>query len=230
MNGYPWSPLKEDNIRDPYPMYADLRKNDPVHQAQTGEYIITRYEDVRNILKNPAFESGNRLLWLKKGIQYFDNKQEDFRAIHRAMNSFLLMLNDTQHQRIRTFISRAWDNRDVDEIILRNISKVLARIPDDSEIEFVASYAQPLPVHTIADILGIPVTDYRHLMQLGVDMTKTLDLYVTLKDLVTMNKAAADFIEYFRQQVAAKHDKPDEGLLSKLIRKNISDLPLLNFL
>ena len=81
-------------------MYAIMRRDDPVHRAQTGEYIISRYNDIREILKSPAFESGNRLTWLKKGIQYFDSKQEDFRAIHQAMNSFVLMLNDGQHLRM----------------------------------------------------------------------------------------------------------------------------------
>jgi cytochrome P450 len=75
-------------------------------------------------------------------------------------------------------------------------------------------------VLTISGILGVPVTDYQHLMQLGVAMTKTLDLYVSMKDLVMMNEAARGFIDYFREQVKLKHDKPDQGLLSKLIQKN----------
>lgn len=219
MSGYLWKPLDEENIRDPYAMYAALRRNDPVHQAQTGEFIITRYEDIKNILKDPSFKSGNRLIWLKKGIQYFDGKQEDFRAIYTAMNSFILMLNDEQHLRIRNFIARAWNNRDVDPLIEKNINTLLRRMPD-KEMDVVAHFAQPLPVLTIADILGVPVTDYQHLIQLGVAMTKTLDLYVSMKDLVMMNEAAKSFIDYFREQVKLKHDKTDEGLFSKLIQKN----------
>lgn len=219
MSGYLWKPLDEENIRDPYAMYAALRRNDPVHQAQTGEFIITRYEDIKNILKDPSFKSGNRLMWLKKGIQYFNSKQEDFRAIYMAMNSFILMLNDEQHLRIRNFIARAWNDRDVDPLIERNIHTVLRRMPD-KEVDVVAHFAQPLPVLTIAGILGAPVTDYQHLIQLGVSMTKTLDLYVSMKDLVVMNGAAKSFIDYFREQVKLKNDKADDGLFSKLIQKN----------
>jgi pimeloyl-[acyl-carrier protein] synthase len=219
MSGYLWKPLDEENIRNPYAMYAALRRNDPVHQAQTGEFIITRYEDIKNILKDPSFKSGNRLMWLKKGIQYFNSKQEDFRAIYRAMNSFILMLNDEKHLRIRNFIARAWNDRDVDPLIEKNIHTVLRRMPD-KEVDVVAHFAQPLPVLTIAGILGAPVTDYQHLIQLGVAMTKTLDLYVSMKDLVVMNDAAKLFIDYFREQVKLKNDKADDGLFSKLIQKN----------
>lgn len=222
MNTFLWKPLDEKNIADPYGMYAELRRTDPVHRAQTGEFIITRYEDIKCVLKNPSFESGNRLLWLKKGIQYFDNKEEDFRAIYQAMNAFILMLNAEQHHRIRTFISKAWNDRDIDTLIMKNIRVALNAI-DGPEFDFVADYAQPLPVRNIADILGIPVADYQHLMQLGVAMTKTLDLYVTLRDLVTMNEASRSFIEYFREQIRTKQASPDDGLLSKMIRKNVEE-------
>lgn len=219
MNTLLWKPLDEENIRNPYGMYATLRQTDPVHQAQTGEWIITRYDDIRHILKSGAFESGNRLSWLKKGIRYFDNKQEDFRAIYQAMNSFVLMLNDAQHARIRNFIARAWNSRDIDGLILDNIHTVLNGI-NEKEFDFVARFAQPVPVYTISGILGIPVTDYQRLLQLGVAMTKTLDLYISLKDLVTMNEAAKDFIGYFRDQIRLKQVNPDGGLLSRMIQKN----------
>lgn len=222
MNTFLWKPLDERNISDPYEMYAELRRMDAVHRAQTGEFIITKYDDIKDILKNPSFESGNRLLWLKKGIRYFDNKQEDFRAIYRAMNSFILMLNDEQHHRIRSFISKAWSNRDIDDIIQQNVNDTLNGI-HGNQLDFVAGFAQPVPLYNIADILGVPVTDYRHLMELGVAMTKTLDLYVSMKDLVRMNEAARDFIEYFREQVKIKRDTPDNGLLSRLIQKNLHE-------
>jgi cytochrome P450 len=60
-------------------------------------------------------------------------------------------------------------------------------------------------------------------MELGVAMTKTLDLYVSMKDLVMMNEAARSFIQYFREHIRTKQASPDDGLLSNLIRKNIED-------
>lgn len=214
-----WRPLDLTNIRDPYAMYKALRSTDPVHHAQTKEYIITRYEDVKYILKSGSFQSGNRLTWLKRGIRYFDNKDEDLRAIYQAMNSFILMLNDDQHLRIRNFVTKTWSNRDADRIIHANIESLLKQIRGNN-LDFVADYAQPLPVLTISAILGIPATDCQNLIRLGVAMTKTLDLYVSMKDLVMMNQAARDFINFFQEQIRIKYDKPDDGLLSRMISKN----------
>ena len=155
-----WKPLAKESLQDPYPMYRELRTKAPVHLAQTGEYIITRYEDVKHVLKSNCFETGNRLVWLKKGITYFNNKDEDFRAIHQAMNAFILMLNGHQHQRIRNFVSTTWNDREVDDLIDTNITMLLEDLKK-KEFDFVSEYAQPLPVYTISHILGIPVNDYR---------------------------------------------------------------------
>lgn len=214
-----WKPLDHDNIRNPYGMYAFLRQTDPVFLSQTREYIITKYEDIRYILKSDSFESGNRLTWLKRGVEYFSNKEEDLRSIYKAMNSFVLMLNDEQHLRIRNFVTRSWDNHEVDEIIRDNVAMLLDEITED-EFDFVSAFAQPLPVYTIAAILGVPVAECQHLINLGLAMTKTLDLYISLKDLVRINGAARDFIAFFQEQIRIKTQHPDEGLLSKMIRRN----------
>lgn len=222
MNRPLWRPLDAECFRDPYQMYKALRENDPVHLAQTGEYIVTKYEDVRQILKSESFETGNRLIWLKRGISYFENKEEDLRAIYAAMNSFVLMLNGSHHQRIRNFISKAWSNREVDSLIEANSAMLLNRLKGH-EIDFVKEYAQPLPVYTMSGILGIPVSDSQYLISLGVAMTKTLDLYISLRDMVQINDAAKEFINFFREQIRLKSDRPDEGLLSRMIHRNRSE-------
>ena len=217
-----WRPLAKENVSDPYGMYKVLRERDPVHLSQTGEYIVTRYDHVKQVLKSQSFQSGNRLIWLKKGIEYFHNKEEDLRAIYRAMNSFILMLNDEQHHRIRSFVSNTWHDRQVDTVIESNIDMLLDRI-DGAHVDFVSEYAQPLPVYTISRILGIEITDCQRLIGLAIAMTKALDLYVSLKDLVQLNRAAAEFVMFFQQLIEEKTNKPDDALFSNMIARNKSD-------
>lgn len=217
-----WKPYVPEYVRDPYSMYEKLRRQDPVHHAQTGEWIITRYQDVKNILKSQSFISGNRLEWLKRGIRYLENKDEDFRAIYDAMNSFILMLNPPQHTRLRNFIAKSWDNRQLEETITKNVRLLLDRLPH-KELDIVNDYAQPLPVLTISNILGVPTQDYTYLKDLGLGMTRALDLYVTVKDLVIMNDAAKKFISFFSEQVRQKTDHPGDDLISKIIRRNLEE-------
>ena len=40
-------------VADPYPHYRKLRDDDPVHRSLVGALLVTRYDDVHNVLRNP---------------------------------------------------------------------------------------------------------------------------------------------------------------------------------
>jgi pimeloyl-[acyl-carrier protein] synthase len=214
-----WSPFAEENFRDPYAMYKTLRDTDPVYLAQTKEFIITRYDHVREVLKSKAFETGNRLEWLKRGIRYLENKDVDFSAIYDAINSFVLMLNPPQHSKIRSFVMQAWNNHQIDDIINQNIRASLQKI-NKPAFDVVRDFADPISIFTICDILGVAVNDYQYLKAQGSAMTKAVDLYPSLSELVRINEASKNLIAFFREHINKKLSNPDDGLLSKLIVKN----------
>lgn len=199
-------------------MYKRLRAEDPVHHSQTGEWIITRYEDTRNILRSNEFLVGNRFEWLKKGIGYFKYKDMNFDAIESAMKGFILFLNPPHHTRIRKFIHQVWNTREVEHIIQENLNLLLAN--SNGTIDLIHDFGKPLPAMTIGKILGLPTTDYLYLKQQGSVMIKALDLYISFKDILSINEAAKNFIEYFRKIVAEKEATPDEGIISRLIQLN----------
>ena len=50
-----YDPLDPPNWQDPYPTYARLRNEAPVHFAeQTGTYCISRYADVARVMRDHA--------------------------------------------------------------------------------------------------------------------------------------------------------------------------------
>jgi cytochrome P450 len=51
-------------------------------------------------------------------------------------------------------------------------------------------------------------------------MIKALDLYISFKDILRINEAAKNFIEYFKQIVKDKKSNPDDGVVSKLVQLN----------
>lgn len=216
MSRHLWAPHEPQFAEDPYSMYRRLREEDPVHLAQTDEWIVSRYEDVKFVLKSPDFRSGNRLEWLTRGIKYLGESEQDFQSIYDAINTFLLFLNPPDHQIIRTYVQKAWDNRAVENIITSRVSQQLDAIKEKS-FDIMEQFAQPVPVFIIADIMGIPAEDYRKLRELGVQMHRSLDLYHSYKDLVTLNEASKQFVAYFREAIKQKTIHPDDGLISKLV-------------
>ncbi len=213
-----WKPFDRTHIANPYAMYKRLREEDPVHFSQTGEWIITRYEDTRNIIRSTDFLAGNRFTWLKKGINYFKYKDLDFSNIEDAMRGFLLFINPPHHTRIRKFIHQVWNTREVEGIIKKNLETLLPAKSDSFDL--IKDLGKPLPAMTIGKILGLPEEDYTYLKEQGSVMIKALDLYISFKDIVRINEAAGNFIAYFKKVIAAKEKNPDEGIISRLIHMN----------
>ena len=200
-------------------MYQKLRETEPLHLAHTGEWIITRYKDVKVILKDPRFVVGNRLEWIKRGVRYMHSPTTDLQAIAEAMNSFLLFLNPPDHTRIRKFIATQWDNYQVEQLIHQNIDRLIRGFVDREGFDLVQDFAQHLPAMTMARILGIPQGDYFRLKNHAYELIKALDLYISVKDLVMIHHAASEFIAYFSELISAQKYEHG-GLLAKLCKAN----------
>ncbi|MEZ4944240.1 MAG: cytochrome P450 [Cyclobacteriaceae bacterium] len=215
----PWKPFLRENMLDPYPMYKELRENDPIHQSRTGEWVITRYEDAKAILKDDRFIVGNRAEWLSKAATQHMDKWESFAVIIDALRSFLVFKNPPDHALLRKFIMQAWNSREVDQIINENIEKLFSTI-DPSHFDVVSQLATPLPAMTMTRIFGLPTSDYQYLEDLSHKMIQSLDLYLTFRQIKKMEDATKAFIAYFEKHAAIKLAKPDDGLLSRLIQLN----------
>jgi len=199
-------------------MYKVLQETDSIHLSQTKEWIITRYEDIRMILKDSRFQAGNRLEWIKRGIAYLNNKEMDFQDIAIAMSHFLLFLNPPQHTRVRKFIHNVWSNHDIESLVRKGAKELIGQLPK-SEFDVVKDYGQLVPALTMSNILGVNSADHKYLKGLALNLIKALDLYITVKDLVLIHQAAKEFIAYFRSAIHEKKLQAD-GLLHKIFTVN----------
>lgn len=215
-----WDPFSPDPT-NPYPMYDRLRANSPVHRSQSGDYVLTRYSDIKAILLNNQgdFRSGNRLEWITRQVKYLENKDEDLNAILDAMNNFLVMMNPPEHTALRNTVTAAWDNREVDQIIDENINELLGSF-DGPVVDFVKYFAEPLPVMTIARIMGLPLKDYHELKKMATGMLRCLDVYLSLKQLIEIDEHARQFIAYLNDYLDFREANLSNDLVSKIIQQH----------
>src|SRR5260370_11755419 len=50
-----FNPLAPEFIRDPYPTYARLRGNDPMHVTQFGTFLASRHAEASLVLRDKRF-------------------------------------------------------------------------------------------------------------------------------------------------------------------------------
>lgn len=50
-----YNPFLPEYLENPYPMYQRLRAEDPVHRSALGFWVLSRYDDVVTVLRDPRF-------------------------------------------------------------------------------------------------------------------------------------------------------------------------------
>lgn len=219
-----WDPFADHYRANPYPMYHQLRKEAPVYRTQTGDLVLTRHTDIRSVLQNTdGFRAGNRLEWITRQVNYLENKSEDFTAVTDAMNSFIVMMNPPEHTQLRTILLDAWSDHEVDQIINSNIQNLLGRC--GRSFDLVKDFAEPLPAMTMTRIMGMPFEDYTFLKKVAQGVLRSLDMYMSFKDLVQIDIAAKQFMDYLNRYLDYRESNLGTDLVSKVIlehhQKNI---------
>ncbi len=168
-----YDPLHPPDWQNPYPTYARLRDESPVHYAeQTGTYCISRYADVARVMRDPAtfssaaaFEILIKDRMAKIGVR---NAFQMVRFLYRSrLNPLRLRKNPPvsiitsdppQHDSLRAIVNRGFTRRQVSsweprmrEIVAGCLRKLRAGEPFD----VVGDLAIPLPVSIIAELLGV---------------------------------------------------------------------------
>ena len=86
-------------LADPYPYYAQMRRDSPVCQVDPGGmWAITRYDDILGVLKNPK-------LFSSEGVMRSMDRPW---ASHNPLARSLIVRDPPRHGRLRALISRAF--------------------------------------------------------------------------------------------------------------------------
>lgn len=147
-------PFARGSAIDPAPALAELRAAAPIHKvllAGGGEaWLVTRYDDVRALLGNPAF-----------GTQYPGTM-----PVADAGNlaaGFMFLQDPPEHTRLRRSVSRAFTVRRITELRTRAeevaADLVTAMLASGPVVDVQEHYAYPLPIAIISELLGVGAAD-----------------------------------------------------------------------
>src|SRR5215831_20874427 len=115
---------------DPYRIYADLREHNPVvcmKSRQANSWVVTRYDDVMAILKDPRFCNDFRKIRSdgeRRGLSRLMSK-----LLH-GFGSTMLSLDDPDHRRVRDTVHRAFTPRMIEQL-RGQVEEVSARLLND---------------------------------------------------------------------------------------------------
>ncbi|HTT86340.1 MAG TPA: cytochrome P450 [Acidimicrobiales bacterium] len=201
-----WEPFGRDTWRNPFPLYARLRDEDPVHySARRDLWVLTRFADVHAaVLDTPTFSSA-------RGISLTNEHDE------LALLPTMVMADPPEHTRSRRRVNRRFSPRRVGEleIALRAyVSSCLEELTDAGGGDLVASVARPVPCFVVAHYLGVPEPDRR----LFAHWTEALVQANAGGGVPRAGDALAELYAYFHRLVEQRRGSPGDDLVSELLR------------
>jgi cytochrome P450 len=207
---------------DPYPAYAWLRENSPVHRTTLPSgveaWLVTRYTDAKQALadqrlsKNPAHHDEPAHAKGKTGIPG-ERKAE--------LMTHLLNIDPPDHTRLRRLVSKAFTPRRVAEFAPR-VQELTDRLIDGfvekGEADLIHEFAFPLPIYAICDLLGVPREDQDDFRDWAGMMLRHFKPGHGGGPRGGVARSVKKMRGYLAELIHRKREEPGDDLISGLIR------------
>ncbi len=203
---------------DPYPHYADLRREAPIHWSPAGFWVFARYRDGAEILGDRGFATTEPRQWGNAAT--FGYEGAAFERVVDSLSHMMLFKNPPDHTRLRGLVSKAFTPRAVEGLrgrVHEIVGELVSAVREAGRMDLIADLAYPLPAMVIAEMLGVPAEDRGHFRAWSRDLAPTIDPMI-LPDQLDRAAAAIDqFADYFTHLIAARRAEPRGDLLSAMI-------------
>ncbi|MDX6742745.1 cytochrome P450 [Actinocorallia sp. A-T 12471] len=212
--------------RDPYPYYARLRAEAPVHRLDRPKlWLLSRHADVAWALREP------RLFSSADGVAFSPG----------GGTGSLVGTDDPDHGRLRRVLSRQFTPRgisvledQVGAVVGELVAALVARTETRPEFDFVRRFADPLPTRVIAGYLGLDPDHWETYQRWSNVLNAVMWVDVPDPELITAaERAAAEAVDCFSQAVAERRARPREDLIGRMAAAHeggaLSDDEIINF-
>lgn len=213
---------------DPYPQFARLREEDPVHWSPSlKSWILTRYDDVARALASADQMSPDRL------TPFYANLAEPNRSTlseaMRYLSLWIVFRDPPGHTRVRTLVAKAFlpgtinSWRPAIEQTTERLLDALAAA-DADEVDLVAALTMQLPARVIMSIMNVPE---RHLHEIKAWSDDIMSFLFSAREIPDKyeraRRGAVAMASLFRGLIQERRQAPADDLLSLLIAARDND-------
>lgn len=213
-----YNPFIPATHANPYPMYRELREQDPVHRSELLDaWVLTRYEDIVAVLKHPRF-SADRRKARNRLVQAALQSQSEMGPFSQAQT--MLSSDPPEHTRLRNLASKAFTFKAVEALrprIQQIVDDLLDQVEAKGSLDVIWDLGYPLPVIVIAEMLGVPAEQRDTFKRWSDDIVANLGPMNAQDTQDRGLKSAIEMADYFRGIIAERRRTPKDDLLSALV-------------
>ncbi len=205
---------------NPFPFYEALQEQDPVHWSPAiKSWVITQYDDVRQVVMSPSTMSSDRLRPFYESLK--DERRDILSGVMRYLNEWLVFKAPPEHTRLRKMMNGVFSLALVksrEPAIRAAVDHLLASVDPRVEFDFVEKVAVLLPAYVILDMMGLPREDFGTIKKWSDDLRLFIGTSQSDRDKYQKARSGADHMSaYFRDIIAQRRAAPTDDVISAMI-------------
>lgn len=215
--GRAFDPFDHDGM---YKVLEAAREREPVfYCAELGCWVVTRYDDVLGILRDPErFSAQNANTPItpvpQEALDILD-------AGNYALEGIQVNCDPPRHSRIRKVVGQVMSMKHyprLEEDIRRLVLGSLEGLSGKGRVDLMAEFTYELPAKVIFLILGLPEKDARQVKQWSANRMSLTFSRPTYEEQVQSARNMTEFWNYCVALVADRMTKPQNDFSSELLR------------
>lgn len=203
--------FSDDLRRDPYPIYEQFRGTSPVFHAPPpmDMWLIFDYDASKRVL----------------------NDFETFSSAVPAPPNWFIFFDPPQHTKLRALIAKAFTPHSIAELDprIRALSRqYIDAVIERGEMDLVADLAIPLPMTVIAQMIGIPATEwvrFRHwsdeILKLSYTLRGAVGEQASADAHAGFRAVTQEMNDYLTERIAERRAAPTDDLLTRLVQAEV---------
>jgi len=223
-------------IACPYPLFAELRQQAPIFSDSLGAWLITRYDDVRSVLRDTERfsslsptgpQSGGEVLMARMAELMADPEVQEVlgsSTISRGRAAVLLNADPPEHRRQRRLVNPAFRPdriRSLEPVIrstaLNLLDDVRRELSAGRPVDIVTRFAVGLPMTIIALALGVPGESLATFKRWSDDIVMPVGNHSPSAEQVKgFLVSTKQFNEFFLARIAERRVRPTDDILSDI--------------
>ena len=221
--GEEYQPFVNPQLSDPYSFYDFARKEEPIfYSSVLNGYVVTRYEDIMTILKDPVTYSSKDNL---QPIGEYTKETIDVLRTGFPFVSDLVNSDGSRHKFLRAPLQKAFAYsklKSMEGSIAAIVNRLIDNFINDGRVDILDQFAYPLPLEVIFTLYGVPlemIPDFKHW---GYQTTKLFSSALNpeeqlecARSFVSIQYAVANLIE-------EKRKAPKDDLISTIIDSELT--------
>lgn len=216
---------------DPYPAFARLQREDPIHYYEPLDiFVLTKLDDIREAAGNGAvFSSGHGLFLNDLRMMREDTGGASvFDGFFPADAEHFAFADPPRHKTLRNLITPAFAARNLASLkptIEEFIAELFDRIEPGRPMDFVAEFADLLPIMIATRLLGIEAQDFEEVKRWS-DALEAMNSADTIEEIEAAKATFAGMNSVFAEEFARRRGKPGSGLISDLLNATLDGEPV----